>query len=100
MAENHKKADRLEPAPPDKNDLGNVTRSYQKGWAYSEIAVQYGVAIVLCTLLGNWLDGKFDTGNILMITGLIIGAVAGFIGMLKQLKVLNTKDRSDRSKKT
>jgi F0F1-type ATP synthase assembly protein I len=99
MAENYEKT-RREPDPDEEDDSKNITRSYQKGWAYAEIAVQFGVAIVLCTLFGSWLDSKLNTGNVLMITGVIIGSVAGFIGLLKQLNVLNIKNKSDRRKKT
>jgi F0F1-type ATP synthase assembly protein I len=81
--------------PPDENEMAKITRSYQKGWAYAEVAMQFGIAIVLCTLVGSWLDGKLNTGNILMITGVVIGTAAGFIGLLKQLNVLNSKKKSD-----
>lgn len=100
MAEKNEKTPRQKSSPPkDENTMANITRSYQKGWAYAEVALQFGIAIVVCTLIGNWLDGKFGTGNILMITGVLIGTVAGFIGLLKQLNVINTKEKDDRNKK-
>jgi F0F1-type ATP synthase assembly protein I len=100
MAEKSKKTSRQNSSPPEKeSEMANITRSYQKGWAYSEVALQFGIAIVLCTLVGHWLDGKFETGNILMISGVMIGTVAGFIGLLKQLNVLNTKGKDERNKK-
>jgi F0F1-type ATP synthase assembly protein I len=106
MAENKKDNSRLNTDSPkntgssaEKDTLENVTRSYQKGWGYAEIAIQYGVAIILCTLIGHWLDNKFNSGYILMITGLIIGSVAGFIGLLKSLNALNTKNKHDRDTK-
>ncbi len=99
MAEKSKKTTRQDSPPPDENEMAKITRSYQKGWAYAEIAMQFGIAIVVCTLIGWWLDGKFNTGNILMIAGVLIGTVAGFIGLLKQLNLLNTKKKSDQDKK-
>ena len=99
MAEKDKNTPRQNNPPPEKSEIEKVTRSYQKGWAYAEVAIQYGIAIVVCTLVGSWLDGKFNTGNILMISGLILGAVAGFIGLLKQLNVLNFNKKSDSDKK-
>ncbi len=88
-----------QPGSDRKSELRNVSRSYQKGWSYAEIAIQYGVAIILCTLIGHWLDEKLSTGYVLMIAGLIIGAVAGFIGLLKSLNALNTKNIHDRDTK-
>lgn len=106
MAEKNDDKTRLDtgsPHPVDSSDkkgeFQKVTSSYQKGWGYAEIAIQYGVAIILCTLIGHWLDSKFNTGNILMIAGLIIGAVGGFIGLLKSLNALNTKNIHDRDTK-
>ncbi len=92
MAEKKEKTPR-QSSPPHKkeSEMANITRSYQRGWAYAEVALQFGIAIVLCTLAGSWLDGKFGTGNILMISGVIIGTVAGFIGLMKQLNLLNRK---------
>jgi F0F1-type ATP synthase assembly protein I len=99
MAEKDKKIPRQNNPPPEESEIEKVTRSYQKGWAYAEVAIQYGIAIIVCTLIGSWLDGKFNTGNVLMISGLILGAVAGFIGLLKQLNVLNFKKKSNSDKK-
>lgn len=99
MAEKSNKTTRQDSSPPEESKMANITRSYQKGWAYAEVALQFGIAIVLCTLVGSWLDGKFNTGHILMIAGVVIGTVAGFIGLLKQLNVLNTKKKSDPDKK-
>jgi len=99
MAEKEKKSSRQNNPPSEESEIEKVTRSYQKGWAYAEVAIQYGIAIIVCTLIGNWLDGKFHTGNILMISGLTLGAVAGFIGLLKQLNVLNFNRKKDSDKK-
>jgi len=100
MAEKNEKTPRQNSSPPkDENKMANITRSYQKGWAYAETGFQYGMAIIICLLIGSWLDSKFGTGNILMITGVMIGAAAGFIGLLKQLNVLNFGKKSDRNKK-
>lgn len=77
-----------------------VTSSIQKGWTYAEVAFQYGAAIVLCALIGYWADSKFGTNGIFLIIGVFLGATAGFIGMLRTLKVLDyTKKKTDIDKK-
>jgi F0F1-type ATP synthase assembly protein I len=95
MAEKNNNTSRQKSPPPEENKMAKITRSYQKGWAYAEVAMQFGIAIVLCTLIGSWLDSKLNTGNVLMITGVVVGTAAGFIGLLKQLNVLNSKKKSD-----
>ena len=77
---------------PKKSSTGlKIVSSYRSGWAYSEYAFQYALAIVACTLIGYWLDNLLNTGHVLLIIGVLLGSVAGFIGLLKSLNVLNTK---------
>ncbi|HJY63436.1 MAG TPA: AtpZ/AtpI family protein [Ignavibacteria bacterium] len=70
------------------SEFEKVAKSYRTGWLYAEYAFQYGVAIVLCTLIGYWLDNWLNTGNILMIVGVLFGSVGGFINLLR---AVNTK---------
>jgi len=81
------------------SELQKAAESYRSGWAYAEYAFQYGVAIVICTLGGYWLDKWLNTGNIFMITGVIVGSVAGFIGLLKSLNVLKFNKSDDHGKR-
>ena len=73
------------------SELQQVSRSYRTGWQYAEYAFQYGVSIVLCTLLGYWLDNKFGTGNILLISGVLLGSIGGFVNLVRALNVQNKK---------
>jgi F0F1-type ATP synthase assembly protein I len=81
------------------SQLQKAASSYRSGWAYAEAPLQYGLTIVVCVLIGYWLDNVFYTGSVLLITGVVIGAVAGFIGLLKSLKAYNFNKYSDRDKK-
>jgi ATP synthase protein I len=44
-----------------------------------------GFCVVLGVLGGLWLDGKFNTGPILVIVGLIVGLIIAFYGMYQML---------------
>jgi len=70
------------------SEFEKVSKSYRTGWLYAEYAFQYGAAIVLCTLIGYWLDNWLNTGNIFMICGVLFGSIGGFINLLR---ALNTK---------
>ncbi len=76
-----------------------VASSYRSGWAYAEYAFQYGAAIIVCSLLGWWIDSLFKTNPIFLITGVFAGAAAGFLGLLKSLKVFRFKKKDERNKK-
>jgi F0F1-type ATP synthase assembly protein I len=72
---------------PPENEFEKVARSYRSGWLYAEYAFQYGVTIVLCTLVGYWLDNWLNTGNVLLIIFVMFGAVAGFVNLIRGLNI-------------
>ena len=65
------------------SEFQKVAKSYRTGWQYAEYAFQYGASIVLCTLLGYWLDGWLNSGNIFLIIGVVFGSVGGFINLYR-----------------
>jgi F0F1-type ATP synthase assembly protein I len=52
------------------------------------LGAQLILAIVLGFLLGHWLDGVFHIAPWLTIAGVILGIVAGFMGLFHLSKVL------------
>jgi F0F1-type ATP synthase assembly protein I len=45
--------------------------------------------IVVLTLLGSWLDGRFGTGSAWTAGGAILGTISGFINMIRLADRLN-----------
>jgi F0F1-type ATP synthase assembly protein I len=43
-------------------------------------------SIVGLTLVGHWLDGKFDTGPVLTMVFLALGLLVGLVGAYRQLQ--------------
>jgi F0F1-type ATP synthase assembly protein I len=85
-----KKVDKNESQP---SEFQKVSNSYRTGWAYAEIAFQYGAAIVICTLIGYWIDNVLNTGGIFTIIGVFLGATAGFLILLRTLKVYDYRKK-------
>ena len=81
MAENKGIFDKKDAEKP--SEFQKVASSYSSGWRYAEYAFQYGVSIVLCSLLGYWLDKWLSTGNMLFIIGVLLGSVGGFVNLLR-----------------
>lgn len=79
------------------SEMEKIASSYRSGWAYAEYAFQYGAAIVVCTLLGWWIDSLLNTGGIFIIIGVFFGATAGFLGLLRSLKILRFKKNKERN---
>lgn len=81
MAENNGISDKKD--AENTSEFQKVSKSYRTGWQYAEYAFQYGVSIVLCTLIGYWLDNWLGTGNICLIVGVLLGSVGGFINLYR-----------------
>jgi hypothetical protein len=45
-------------------------------------------SIVLLTLVGRWLDGKFSTAPVLTLAFLVLGLVVGLLGAYRQLQTV------------
>jgi F0F1-type ATP synthase assembly protein I len=81
MAENKDFSEEKDTNKP--SEFQKVARSYRQGWMYAEYAFQYGASIVLCSLLGYWLDNWLNTGSIFLIVGVLIGSIGGFVNLLR-----------------
>jgi ATP synthase protein I len=59
------------------------------------------IAIVLGAWGGHWLDGKFDTGPLWLITGLILGIAVAVLGVYNMLKpfLQSARKTGDNSRK-
>jgi F0F1-type ATP synthase assembly protein I len=45
-------------------------------------------SIVLLTLVGRWLDGRFDTRPTLTLVFLVLGLLVGLLGAYRQLQLV------------
>jgi F0F1-type ATP synthase assembly protein I len=52
------------------------------------IGFQLATSIVLMTVLGRWLDGKFETSPILTVVFLFLGLLAGLVGAYRQMQLV------------
>lgn len=95
MAENNSIFNKKDAENP--SELQKVAKSYRSGWQYAEYAFQYGVSIVLCTLAGYWLDKWLNTGNILLILGVLLGSVGGFVNLLRAVNYKTKQDEKEKA---
>jgi ATP synthase protein I len=67
----------------------------RKGSAFRGVGVaaalsaQLILSIVVGFLLGHWLDGVFHTVPWLTIAGVLLGIIAGFVGLFRLSQVLS-----------
>ena len=53
---------------------------------FVSIGSYLATSIVGLTLVGRWLDGRFDTEPVLTLAFLVLGLVVGFYGAYTQLR--------------
>jgi len=74
------------PAPtlrPAIDPAARTTKQMYHGLSASSAGLELGIAVGLGALFGSWLDGKLGTEPWMMLAFLILGAVAGFRGVLR-----------------
>ncbi len=52
-------------------------------WSTSAVGLEMGLAVLLCWVVGTWLDKRYDTEPYLTFTLLGIGIAAGFNGVFR-----------------
>ena len=69
----------------DGSKIRKVSKGYAEVGPYISAGTQYAASIVVCLLIGWWLDGKYGTSPWFVVSGVILGAVAGFYNLYKTL---------------
>ncbi|HKQ96636.1 MAG TPA: AtpZ/AtpI family protein [Candidatus Polarisedimenticolia bacterium] len=62
--------------PPDRQQLAETMRYFQGGMALIAPMLALGA-------LGYWLDRKFGTGPWIMVAGLVVGMIGGFVNFFQ-----------------
>lgn len=62
--------------------------------------LQFAGAIILFLFVGRWLDGRLGTEPWLLLLGVAVGAVGGFISLYRQLVIVpRERERRQREMK-
>ena len=68
-------------------------RLYKAMGRYSAIGIEMGLAVGLGFVIGNWLDGQFDTQPYLTLTFILFGTVAGFRSLYRLTRRAIAEDK-------
>lgn len=79
-------------APHDPNQRRNST--HEVGEVLG-VGLQFAGAILLFLFLGRWLDERLGTEPWLLLGGVLVGSVAGFVSLYRQL-VIGPRERERR----
>lgn len=61
-------------------------RSLKKAASLSTVGLEIAFSVGLGYLIGDWLDGQFDTAPFGMIVMVLVGSGAGFLGLYRTLR--------------
>jgi len=62
---------------------------------YSHLGLTFAATILVWFFGGYWLDGKLGTLPLLTILGVVIGAVSGFVYLIRALNQMNKEQEED-----
>jgi len=61
-------------------------RAFYHALSGSAAGLELGLSVVVCTVLGMWLDKKLGTEPWLMLACLMLGLVSGFRSVLREVR--------------
>ena len=79
------------PRPPSKKEGGS--RSPKNPYALMGVGMELAGAVVFLSLLGWWLDKRWQTSPWLLLVGMCIGLIGGFRNLWRSVK--QNSDESD-----
>lgn len=68
---------------------------FQRYLRFSTVGLELGLSVMVGLFVGQWLDKKLGTHDILTLVGLLFGAAAGFRSVYRLLKQLNQEQKDD-----
>jgi ATP synthase protein I len=75
--------------PEDRN---RVERKYLQ---FAAVGIQYALTILVLTLLGIWLDGRFGTGTLFTLVLLLLGFVGATWSLVRQVLGPDKNDKKE-----
>lgn len=63
---------------------------------YLTLGFQLAAAVVVFSFIGAWLDSRWDTSPWLLLAGLLLGSVGGFVKFFKTISDLERKDSKEK----
>lgn len=73
-----------------------LSRVYQELGPYLGIGIQFVLSLLLCIILGYWLDDHYDSSPLFILIGVFLGMFAGFYNLFKVVSRLDKKDNASK----
>ena len=64
---------------------GSTPPGEQSPWALAGLGMQFFAAILLFVYAGNWLDRRFDTAPLFLLSGVFVGGGGAFYASYRRL---------------
>ena len=74
------------------DDRKRVERKYLR---FAGVGIQFALTILLLTLLGIWLDGRFGTGPLFTVVLLLLGFVGATWSLVQQVLGPDKRDKRE-----
>jgi F0F1-type ATP synthase assembly protein I len=70
----------------ESGDASGSGKRFYDALSASSVGLELGLSVVLCVVLGLWLDGRLETRPWMTLLGLALGLTAGFRGLVRNIR--------------
>ena len=68
-----------------------IGEGYRKAGPYMGLGVEFAASVILCFVLGRWIDGELDTAPIGALIGFLSGTTAAIINLIRSVNRLHER---------
>jgi ATP synthase protein I len=80
----------------DDKSLEKISNSYKEVGPYLGLGTQLAAVVVLMFFLGRWMDSKFNSTPLFILTCSFIGSAAGIYNFIKSVLSINQKKKIEK----
>ena len=78
-----------------------VGEGYRRAGPYMGLGIQFAVSVILCFVLGRWIDGKLDSDPYAALIGFLLGTTAAITNLIRTVNRLQEQaERRDEASDT
>ena len=74
-----------------KNTPSGLGEGYRRAGPYMGLGIEFAVSVILCFVLGRWIDGKLGTEPIAALSGFLLGTTAAMINLIRSVNRLHER---------
>lgn len=75
----------------DKKTPSGLAEGYRKAGPYMGLGIEFAASVILCFVLGRWIDGKIGTDPFGALIGFLVGTTAAIVNLIRSVNRLHER---------